>query len=80
MRSIIRPPPRCNSGTASPVGTLRLPQSTWLSVRSATLWRVFTGGKRSLAIFLSGPRPQPACAYTMLVASDLRRDSYGMAL
>ena len=34
-------------------------------------------GKRCLAFFSGSIRPGPACAYTMLVASNIRKDVYG---
>jgi hypothetical protein len=35
-------------------------------------------GKRCLAFFSGSIQPGPSCTYTMLVASDIKKDAYGV--
>jgi hypothetical protein len=76
MQPVIGQPPRAGPGIASPAQTQRASLYTWLAVVQRTLQQTRMRGKRCLASFPGGIRPGPACAYTMLVASDVKKDVY----
>ena len=78
MQTVIGQPPRAGPDIASPAQTRRASFYTWFAVVQRKLQQARMRRKRCLA-FLSGSlRPGPACAYTMLVASDIRKDVYGV--
>ena len=78
MQTIIGQPPRAGPDIASPAQTRRASFYTWLAVVQQKLQQARMRGKRCRASFSRSIRPGPACAYTMLVASDIRKDVYGM--
>jgi hypothetical protein len=78
MHTVIGQPPRAGPGSASPAQTHRASCCTWLAVVQRTLRQARMRGERCLAAFSGGIQPGPACAYTMLVASDIRKDAYGV--
>ena len=80
MQTVIGQSPRAGPGSASPVQTRRASFYTWLAVVQRTLQQARMRGKRCRASFSGSIRPGPACAYTMLVASDIKKDVYGMEL
>jgi hypothetical protein len=80
MQTEIGRPPRAGPGMASPAPTRRASFSTWLTFVQQKLQQTRMRGKRCLASFSGGAGPGPACAYTMLVASDIRKDAYGVEL
>jgi hypothetical protein len=65
---------------ASPAPKRRASFSTWLAFVQRKLQQAGMRGKRCLASFSGGIQPGPACAYTMLVASDIKQDAYGVEL
>jgi hypothetical protein len=77
MQTVIGQPPRAGPGITSPAQTRR---ASVLAVVQRKLQQARMRGKRCLASFSGSFRPGPACAYTMLVASDIRKDVYGMEL
>jgi hypothetical protein len=80
MQTVIGQPPRAGPGIASPAQTRRASFYIWLAIVQRKLQQARMRGKRCLASFPGGIRPGPACAYTMLVASDIRKDIYGVEL
>ena len=78
MQTVIGQPPRAGPGIASPAQTRRA--SFWLAVVQRKLQQARMRGQRCLTSFSGSIRPGPACAYTMLVASDIRKDVYGVEL
>ena len=80
MQTVIGQPPRAGPGMASPAPTRRAFLSTWLAFVPRKLQQAGMRGKRCLASFSGGIQPGPACAYTMLVASDINKDAYGVEL
>ena len=54
--------------------------STWLAFVQRKLQQAGMRGKRRPTSFSGSVRPGPTCAYTMLVASDIKKDAYGMEL
>ena len=80
MQPVIGLPPRAGPGIASPAQRQRASFYTWLGVIQRTLRQTRMRGKRCLASFPGSIRPGPACAYTMLVASDIKKDFYGVEL
>jgi hypothetical protein len=80
MQTVIGQPPRAGPGIASPAQTRRASFYTWLAVVQRKLQQTRMRGKRCLASFPGSIRPGPACAYTMLVASDIKKDVYGVEL
>ncbi len=80
MQTVIGQPPRAGPGITSPAQTRRASFSIWLAVVQRKLQQARRRGKRCLASFSGSIRPGPACAYTMLVASDIRKDIYGVEL
>ena len=78
MQRVIGQPPRAGPGIASPAPTQRASFYTWLAVVQRKLRQTRMRGKRCLASFPGSIRPGPACAYTMLVASDIKKDVYGV--
>ena len=80
MQTVIGQPPRAGPGIASPAQTRRASFYTWLVVIQRKLQQARMRGKRCLASFPGSIRPGPACAYTMLVASDIKKDVYGVEL
>jgi hypothetical protein len=80
MQTVIGQPPRAGPGTASPAPTRRPSFSTWLVFVQRQLQQAGRQGKRCLASFSESIRPGPPCVYTMLVASDIKQDAYGVEL
>jgi hypothetical protein len=80
MQTVIGQSPRAGPGTASPAQTRRPSCYTWLAIVQRKLQQARMRGKRCLTSFSGSLRPGPACAYTMLVASDIRKDAYGAEL
>ena len=80
MQTMIGQPPRAGPGIASPAQRQRASFYTWLGVIQRKLRQTRMRGKRCLASFSDSLRPGPACAYTMLVASDITKDAYGVEL
>ena len=80
MQTVIGQLPRAGPGSASPAQTRRVSLYIWLAVVQRKLQQARRRGKRCLASFSGSIRPGPACAYTMLVASDIRKDIYGVEL
>jgi hypothetical protein len=80
MQTVIGQQPRAGPDIASPAQTRRVYFYTRLAVIQRKLQQARMRGKRCLAAFSGSLRPGPACAYTMLVASDIRKDVYGMEL
>jgi len=80
MQTGIGQPPRAGPGRASPAQTRRVSFYPWLAVVQRKLQQVRMRGKCCLASFSGGIRPGPACVYTMLVASDIKKDVYGAEL
>jgi hypothetical protein len=78
MQTVIGQPPRAGPGTASPAPTRRTSFSTWLVFVQRTLQQAGRQGKHCLASCAESIRPGPPCAYTMLVASDIKKDAYGV--
>jgi hypothetical protein len=80
MQTVIGQPPRAGPGSASSAQTRHASFYTWLAVVQGKLQQACMRGKRHLAFFAGGIRPGPACTYTMLVASDIKKDVYGVEL
>jgi hypothetical protein len=80
MQTVIGRSPRAGPGMASPAPKRRASFSTWLAFVQRKLQQARMRGKPCLASFSGSIRPGPACAYTMLVASDIRKDVYGVEL
>ena len=80
MQIVIGQPPRAGPGIASPAPTQRASFSTWLAVVQRKLQQRRMRGQRCLASFPGSTSPGSACAYTMLVASDIKKDVYGVEL
>jgi len=80
MQTVIELPPRADPGIASPAQTQRASCRIWRAAVQWALQQIRMAGKRCLASFARDTGPGPACAYTMLVASDIRKDVHGMAL
>jgi hypothetical protein len=80
MQTVIGQPPRAGPGIASHARTRRASFYTWLAVVQRKLQQARMRGKCCLASFSGSIRPGPACAYTMLVASDITQDVYGVEL
>jgi hypothetical protein len=78
MRLVIGQPPRAGPGIASPAQTQHASFYAWLAVVQRKLQQTRMRGKRCLASFPGSIRPGPACAYTMLVASDIKKDVYSV--
>jgi hypothetical protein len=80
MQTVIGQPPRAGPGIASPAQIRRASFYPWLVVIQRKLQQARMRGKRCLASCSGSIRPGPACAYTMLVASDIKKDVYGVEL
>jgi hypothetical protein len=80
MQTVTRQPPRAGPGMARPAPQRRASFSTWLAFVQRKLQQTGLRRKRCLASFSGGMQPGPACAYTMLVASDIKKDAYGVEL
>jgi hypothetical protein len=80
MQTVIGQPPRAGPGITSPAQTRRASFYTWLAVIQRKLQQARMRRKRCRASLSGSSRPGPACAYTMLVASDIRKDVYGVEL
>ena len=80
MQTVIGQPPRAGPGSASSAQTRRASFYTWLAVVQRKLQQARLRWKRPLASFSGSTGPGPACAYTMLVASDIKKDVYGAEL
>ena len=77
MQTIIGQPPRAGPDIASPAQTRRASFCIWFAVVQRKLQQARMRRKRCLAFLSESIRPGPACTYTMLVASDIRKDVYG---
>ena len=80
MQTVIGQPPRAGPDIASPAQTRRASFYTWLAVVQRKLQQAHMRRKRGLTSLSGSIRPGPACAYTMLVASDIKKDAYGAEL
>jgi hypothetical protein len=80
MQTVIGQPPRAGPGMASPAPKRRASFSTWLAFVQRKLQQAGMRGKRRPTSFSGSVRPGPTCAYTMLVASDIKKDAYGVEL
>ena len=80
MQTVIGQPPRAGPDIASPAQTRRAAFYTWLAVVQRKLQQARMRRKRCLTSLSGSRRPGPACTYTMLVASDIRKDAYGVEL
>lgn len=80
MQTVIGVPPRADPGIARPRKTIGALSRLWRAVVQPMLRQARRRGKRCLTSFSGGPRPGPACKYTMLVASDIRQDASGTEL
>lgn len=80
MQTEIGRPTRADPGMDSPVLTRCASFSTWLTFVQRKLQQARVRGKRWRASFSGSIQPGPACTYTMLVASDIKKDAYGVEL
>jgi hypothetical protein len=80
MQIVIGQPPRAGPGVTSPAQTQRTSFYTWLAVVQRKLQQTRMRGKSCLTSFSGSISPGPSCAYTMLVASDIKKDVYGVEL
>ena len=80
MQTVIGQPPRAGPGSVSPAQARRASCATWIAVVQRKLQQTHLIWKRHLVAFPGSIRPGPACAYTMLVASDIKKDVYGVEL
>jgi hypothetical protein len=78
MQTVIGQPTRAGPGMASPAPMRRTSFSTWLVFVQRKLQQAGMKWKRCLASGAESLRPGPPCAYTMLVASDVKKDAYGV--
>ena len=78
MQTVIGQPPRAGPGITSPAQTQHTSFYTWLTVVQRKLQQAQMRGKRCLACISGSVSPGPTCAYTMLVASDIKKDVYGV--
>jgi hypothetical protein len=78
MQSVIGQPPRAGPGSVRPAQTRHASFATWLAVVQRKLQQARMRGKGCLAFFAACLRPGSACAYTMLVASDIKKDIHGV--
>jgi hypothetical protein len=78
MQTVIGQSPRAGPDIASPAQTRRASFYTWLAVVKRKLQQARMRRKRGLASLSGSSRPGPACTYTMLVASDIRKDVYSV--
>ena len=78
MQTVIGQPPRAGPDIASPAQMRRASFYTWLAVVQRKLQQARMRRKRCLPSLSGSRRPGPACAYTMLVASDIRQDVYNV--
>ena len=76
MQTVIGLPPRAGPDIPSSRKTPCTSFGAWCAVVQRKLQQARMGGKRCLAPLAGGIRPGPACAYTMLVASDIKQDAY----
>ena len=80
MQTVIGQPPRAGPGMGSPAPERRASFSIWRVFVQRKLQQAGRQGKRCLASVSESIRPGPPCAYTMLVASDIKKDAYGVEL
>jgi hypothetical protein len=80
MQTVIGQSPRAGPDIASPAQRRPAFFYTWLAVVQQKLQRARMRGKRRKASFSGSIRPGPSCTYTMLVASDIKKDIYGIEL
>jgi len=80
MQTVIGQPLRAGPGMASPAQTRRAFFFPWLAAVQRRLQQARRRGKCCLASFSGSLSPGPACVYTMLVASDIKKDVYGVEL
>jgi hypothetical protein len=78
MQTVIGQSPRAGPDIASPAQTRRASFYTWLAVVKRKLQQARMRRKRGLASLSGSSRTGPACTYTMLVASDIRKDVYSV--
>lgn len=76
MQTVIGLPPRADPNIPSPTKTPGAFCCAWLAVVQRKVQQVRTCGKHCLASFSGDLNPGPACVYTMLVASDIKKDAY----
>ena len=77
MRALIRLPPQADPNMPSPEKAPHASLCAWLTVIKRKLQQVRIRAKHCLASCAGGIRPGAACTYTMLVASDIKKDAYG---
>jgi hypothetical protein len=80
MQTVIGQPPRAGPGSVSLAPVWRASCAIWIAGVQRTLQQIHLIWKRHLVAFSGSIRPGPACAYTMLVASDIKKDAYGVEL
>ena len=80
MQTVIGQQPRADPGSVSPAQPRRASFDTWFAVVQRRLQQARMRGKCCLAFFAASIRPGPACVYTMLVASDIKKDVHGVEL
>ena len=78
MQTVIGQSPRAGPDIASPAQTRPVFFYTWLAVIQRKLQQAHMRRKRYPAFFSGSIRPGPACSYIMLVASDIKKDVYGI--
>jgi hypothetical protein len=80
MQTVIGRSPRAGPDITSPAQTRCTSCYTWHVVLQRKLQQARMRGRRFRAFFSGSLKPGPTCVYTMLVASDIRKDVYGMEL
>ena len=80
MQTVSGQPPRAGPDIASPAQTRCASFYPWLAFVQRKLRQAGMRRKRCLTSLSGSIRPGPACAYTMLVASDIKKDVYGVEL
>ena len=78
MQTVIGQAPRAGPDIASPAQTRRASFYIWLAVVKRKLQQARMRRKRGLASLSGSSRPRSSCTYTMLVASDIRKDVYSV--
>jgi len=80
MRTVMGQPPRAGPGIARPARTRHASFYIWLAVVHRNLQQARMRGKRCLAFCSGSSGPGPSCTYTMLVASDISKNVFGVEL
>jgi len=80
MQTVSGQPPRAGPGMTSLAQTRQASCFAWLAAIQRKLQQARMRGKGCLASFSGSLSPGPACVYTMLVASDIKKDVYGVEL